>query len=97
MDGNTRMKLNYLDGLLQFSEQRGQPIRQVPRVAGKPVDMYQLQKEVEDRGGFRKVSLLFVLSIKWTQGGFRKALGIGGVQFTNTRSWFKDADIGSSH
>ncbi|KAI9598108.1 JmjC domain, hydroxylase-domain-containing protein [Syncephalis fuscata] len=55
MEGSTRANMNYLQQLYRFHRQLGTPVRHVPQLNKRPVDLYRLRKEVNDRGGFDEV------------------------------------------
>ncbi|KAI8055345.1 JmjC domain, hydroxylase-domain-containing protein [Syncephalis plumigaleata] len=55
MEGSTRANLNYLQQLYRFHRQLGTPVRHVPQLNKRPVDLYRLRKEVMERGGFDEV------------------------------------------
>jgi histone demethylase JARID1 len=52
----SRANLSYVDGLLKFHKQQGNPTaNRLPYVDKKPLDLFRLKKAVEARGGFEKV------------------------------------------
>ncbi|RKP09517.1 JmjC domain, hydroxylase-domain-containing protein, partial [Thamnocephalis sphaerospora] len=55
MEGSTRANMNYLQQLYRFHRQQGTPVRHVPQLNKRPVDLYRLRKEVLSRGGFDQV------------------------------------------
>ena len=55
MEGSTRANMNYLQQLYRFHRQLGTPVRHVPQLNKRPVDLYRLRKEVNERGGFDEV------------------------------------------
>lgn len=46
----------FLDKYLQFQEERGQPLTQVPTISKIPLDLYRLYISVRERGGFSEVT-----------------------------------------
>lgn len=55
MEGQTRTNLNYLEQLYKFHRQQGHPVYKIPQLDKRPIDLYQLRKEVAARGGYHKV------------------------------------------
>jgi hypothetical protein len=55
MEGQTRTNLNYLEQLYKFHRQQGHPVYKIPQLDKRPIDLYQLRKEVTARGGYHKV------------------------------------------
>lgn len=51
----TRSNLNYLDQLARFHKQHGTNLNRFPSVDKRPLDLYELKKAVESRGGFDRV------------------------------------------
>ncbi|KAJ3072106.1 hypothetical protein HDU98_004211 [Podochytrium sp. JEL0797] len=56
IDGSSRSTVNYLDQLELFHEQSGTMFTRVPLLDNKPLDLRELKKEVEKRGGVDSVS-----------------------------------------
>ncbi|GJJ76629.1 [histone H3]-trimethyl-L-lysine4 demethylase [Entomortierella parvispora] len=56
MEGQTRTNLNYLEQLYKFHHQQGHPVFKIPRLDKRPMDLFQLKKEVAARGGYHKVT-----------------------------------------
>ena len=54
MEGQTRTNLNYLEQLYKFHHQQGHPVFKIPRLDKRPMDLFQLKKEVAARGGYHK-------------------------------------------
>lgn len=46
----------FLDKYLQFQEERGQPLTQVPTISKIPLDLFRLYISVRERGGFSEVT-----------------------------------------
>ncbi|ORZ22711.1 JmjC domain, hydroxylase-domain-containing protein [Lobosporangium transversale] len=65
MEGQTRTNLNYLEQLYKFHRQQGHPVYKIPQLDKRPMDLYQLRKEVAARGGYQKVTA----SKKWAEIG----------------------------
>ncbi|RKP37400.1 JmjC domain, hydroxylase-domain-containing protein, partial [Dimargaris cristalligena] len=65
LEGKTRANLNYLEQLYKFHAQQGNPGMKVPQLAKKPIDLYSLKKEVDQRGGYLKVTA----AKKWAEIG----------------------------
>ena len=61
--------MNYLDQLFNFHHSRGSKIAKLPFLDKRPVDLYLLKVEVENRGGYREVTE----QKKWAEVG--RALG----------------------
>ncbi|KAG0261774.1 hypothetical protein BG011_000676 [Mortierella polycephala] len=56
MEGQTRTNLNYLEQLYKFHRQQGHPVYKIPQLDKRPIDLFQLRKEVAARGGYQKVT-----------------------------------------
>lgn len=56
MEAKCRASLNYIDQLYKFHTQNGTPLRGLPVLESKPMDLYQLKEVVEGLGGYRAVS-----------------------------------------
>ncbi|KAF9960067.1 hypothetical protein BGZ72_008025 [Mortierella alpina] len=56
MEGQTRTNLNYLEQLYKFHRQQGHPVYKIPQLDKRPIDLFQLRKEVAGRGGYQKVT-----------------------------------------
>ncbi|KAF8925624.1 hypothetical protein BGZ58_000642 [Dissophora ornata] len=65
MEGQTRTNLNYLEQLYKFHRQQGHPVYKIPQLDKRPIDLFQLRKEVAARGGYQKVTA----SKKWAEIG----------------------------
>lgn len=48
----------FLDGLLKFMDDRGQPIKNTPQVASHVLDLFRLYFLVKEKGGVVKVCIL---------------------------------------
>lgn len=55
MEAKCRASLNYIDQLYKFHMQNGSPMRGLPLLDAKPIDLYHLKEVVEQLGGFRVV------------------------------------------
>ncbi|KAM0792393.1 hypothetical protein ACM66B_005073 [Microbotryomycetes sp. NB124-2] len=56
MEASARASLNFLEQLYLFHRQHGHRNVTIPTVAGKPIDMWRLKREVAQHGGHVKVS-----------------------------------------
>ncbi|CCG84149.1 protein of unknown function [Taphrina deformans PYCC 5710] len=56
MEAKCRASLNYIDQLYKFHTQNGTPMRGLPLLDSKPMDLYQLKEAVEKMGGYRMVN-----------------------------------------
>lgn len=56
MEAKCRASLNYIDQLYKFHLQNGTPMRGLPTLESKPMDLYQLKEAVERLGGYKFVS-----------------------------------------
>ncbi|KAJ1673453.1 hypothetical protein EV182_005200, partial [Spiromyces aspiralis] len=56
LEGKARTNQNYLDQLYRFHAQQGSPLIKIPHLDHRPIDLYDLRKEVAARGGFYKAS-----------------------------------------
>ncbi|KAJ1914399.1 hypothetical protein H4219_004817 [Mycoemilia scoparia] len=56
LEGKARTNMNYLDQLYKFHAKQGQPLIKIPQLDHRPIDLYDLRKEVAARGGFNKVT-----------------------------------------
>jgi ARID/BRIGHT DNA binding domain len=62
MEGATRSTMSYLDKLAKFHRQQGTTLSRPPLLDKQPIDLYQLKRAVDSRGGFKHVSS----EKKWT-------------------------------
>ncbi len=65
VEGGTRTNLQYLDQLAKFHKQHGMNLNRFPSVDKRPLDLYELKKAVESRGGFLRVCK----GKKWSEHG----------------------------
>ncbi|KAK4053008.1 hypothetical protein OIV83_001741 [Microbotryomycetes sp. JL201] len=56
MEASARASLNFLEQLYLFHRQHGHRNVSIPTVAGKPIDMWRLKREVAHHGGHVKVT-----------------------------------------
>lgn len=56
MEAKCRASLNYIDQLFKFHTQNGTPMRGLPTLEGKPMNLYQLKEVIERHGGYSAVS-----------------------------------------
>ena len=54
MEGATRSTMSYLDKLAKFHRQQGTTFTRPPSLDGRPIDLYQLKRAVDSRGGFKE-------------------------------------------
>jgi histone demethylase JARID1 len=66
--------MSYLDKLDKFHRQQGTPLGKLPSLANQPIDLYQLKRSVDSRGGYKAVST----GKKWAEIG--RELGYGGIK-----------------
>ncbi|KAF9365905.1 hypothetical protein BGX34_007713 [Mortierella sp. NVP85] len=85
MEGQTRTNLNYLEQLYKFHRQQGHPVYKIPQLDKRPIDLYQLRKEVTARGGYHKVTA----SKKWAEIG--RGLNYTRKQCTSMSNALKNA------
>jgi [histone H3]-trimethyl-L-lysine4 demethylase len=74
MEGKTRSTMSYLDKLDKFHRQQGTPLGKLPSLANQPIDLYQLKRSVDSRGGYKPVST----GKKWAEIG--RELGYGAIK-----------------
>src|SRR5271169_626219 len=74
MEGATRSTMSYLDKLAKFHRQQGTTFTRPPSLDGRPIDLYQLKRAVDARGGFKDVCQLK----KWAEIG--RELGYGSIK-----------------
>lgn len=55
MEARCRASLNYIDQLFKFHTQNGTPMRGLPTLDGKPMNLYQLKDAVDRLGGYKLV------------------------------------------
>ncbi|KAI8069892.1 JmjC domain, hydroxylase-domain-containing protein, partial [Gongronella butleri] len=56
MEGGTRANVNYLEQVQKFHRLFGQPLNRIPQLDKRPIDLYNLKKQVEMRGGVDMVN-----------------------------------------
>lgn len=56
LEASARAQLNFIEQLTIFHRQQEHSRFQIPKLGGKPVDLWQLRKEVNISGGFDIVS-----------------------------------------
>ncbi|ORY74825.1 PLU-1-like protein-domain-containing protein [Protomyces lactucae-debilis] len=56
MEAKCRATLNYVDQIFKYHTQHGTPIRGLPMLDAKPMDLYQLREVVEKLGGYKLVN-----------------------------------------
>ena len=71
MEGATRSTMSYLDKLAKFHRQQGTTLTRPPSLDKQPIDLYQLKRAVDARGGFKDVCN----NKKWAEVG--RELGYG--------------------
>ena len=74
MEGATRSTMSYLDKLAKFHRQQGTTLTRLPSLDKQPIDLYQLKRAVDARGGFKDVCN----SKKWAEIG--RELGYGSIK-----------------
>jgi len=55
MEGATRSSMSYIDKLEKFHRQQGTTLNRLPQLNNQPIDLYQLKRAVDTRGGFKSV------------------------------------------
>lgn len=55
VEGGSRVNISYLDGLFKYHKNLGNTLTRLPYVDKKPLDLYQLKRAVDSRGGFDNV------------------------------------------
>jgi len=77
--------MNYLDQLQKFHKQRGATLNRFPSVDKRPLDLYELKKSVERRGGFE----LVCKTKKWAEIG--RDLGYSGKIMSSLSTSLKNS------
>jgi [histone H3]-trimethyl-L-lysine4 demethylase len=86
MEGATRSTMSYLDKLAKFHRQQGTTLTRHPSLDKQPIDLYQLKKAVDSRGGFKEVCNMK----RWADIG--RELGYGGIKnITSVSTALKNA------
>ena len=74
MEGATRSTMSYLDKLAKFHRQQGTTLTRPPSLDKHPIDLYQLKRAVDARGGFKEVCN----NKRWAEVG--RELGYGSIK-----------------
>lgn len=86
MEGETRSTMSYLDKLAKFHRQQGTTLTRPPTLDKHPIDLYQLKRAVDSRGGFKEVCS----NKKWAEVG--RELGYGSTKnITSVSTVLKNA------
>ena len=86
MEGATRSTMSYLDKLAKFHRQQGTPLTRAPSLDKQPIDLYQLKRLVDARGGFKEVCN----NKRWAEVG--RELGYGSIKnVTSVSTTLKNA------
>ncbi|OAA65964.1 phd transcription factor [Niveomyces insectorum RCEF 264] len=85
VEGSTRVNLSYLEGLFKYHKNMGNNLTRLPYVDKKPLDLYQLKKAVDSRGGFDMVCKLK----KWAEIG--RDLGYSGKIMSSLSTSLKNS------
>ncbi|CAK7212361.1 hypothetical protein SCUCBS95973_001437 [Sporothrix curviconia] len=85
VEGSTRVNLGYLEGLFKYHKNMGNTLTRLPYVDKKPLDLYQLKKAVDSRGGFDMVCRLK----KWAEIG--RDLGYSGKIMSSLSTSLKNS------
>ena len=86
MEGATRSTMSYLDKLAKFHRQQGTTFTRPPSLDGRAIDLYQLKRAVDSRGGFKEACHLK----KWAEIG--RELGYGSIKnITSVSTAMKNA------
>jgi histone demethylase JARID1 len=56
LEGESRVNMNFVDGLVKFHAQHGWEITKMPVLGRIPVDLFLLKKLIDKRGGHEKVT-----------------------------------------
>ena len=84
-EGGTRANLDYLDQLSKFHKSQGTNLNRFPSVDKRPLDLYELKKAVESRGGFERVCK----GKKWAEIG--RMLGYSGKIMSSLSTSLKNS------
>lgn len=84
-EGGTRANLDYLDQLSKFHRSQGMNLNRFPSVDKRPLDLYELKKAVETRGGFDRVCK----GKKWAEIG--RMLGYSGKIMSSLSTSLKNS------
>ncbi|KAI8880179.1 hypothetical protein K501DRAFT_225308 [Backusella circina FSU 941] len=86
MEGETRTNVNYLEQLTKYHLLNGNKSGvKIPQLDKRPIDLYKLKKQVDDRGGFQLVTK----EKKWAEIG--RSLGYTRKQCTSMSNALKSA------
>ena len=86
MEGATRSTMSYLDKLAKFHRQQGTSLTRLPSLDKQPIDLYQLKRAVDTRGGFKDVCNMK----RWAEIG--RELGYGSIKnVTSVSTTLKNA------
>ncbi|CAK7268795.1 hypothetical protein SEPCBS57363_003273 [Sporothrix epigloea] len=85
VEGSTRVNLGYLEGLFKYHKNMGNTLTRLPYVDKKPLDLYQLKRAVDSRGGFDMVCRLK----KWAEIG--RDLGYSGKIMSSLSTSLKNS------
>jgi histone demethylase JARID1 len=86
MEGATRSTMSYLDKLAKFHRQQGTTLTRLPSLDKQPIDLYQLKRAVDIRGGFKAVCA----AKKWAEIG--REMGYGSIKnITSVSTALKNA------
>jgi histone demethylase JARID1 len=86
MEGETRTNVNYLEQLTKYHLLNGDKgAVKIPQLDKRPIDLYKLKKQVDDRGGFQLVTK----EKKWAEIG--RSLGYTRKQCTSMSNALKSA------
>ncbi|KAB8360748.1 hypothetical protein FH972_024482 [Carpinus fangiana] len=85
VEGGSRTNLDYLDKLGKFHKSLGINFTRFPSVDKRPLDLYELKKAVESRGGFEKVCK----GKKWAEIG--RILGYSGKIMSSLSTSLKNS------
>lgn len=56
MEARCRANLNYVEQLFNYHAQHGHPLKSLPMLDGRPLDLYELRQTVEKLGGYGSVA-----------------------------------------
>ncbi|ORX58008.1 JmjC-domain-containing protein, partial [Hesseltinella vesiculosa] len=85
MEGGTRANVNYLEQVQKFHRLFGHPISRIPQLDKRPIDLYNLKKEVEKYGGYQIVNE----KKKWAEIG--RGMGYNRRECTSLSNGLKSA------
>ncbi|KAJ6515462.1 jumonji superfamily protein [Mycena sanguinolenta] len=79
VEASSRAKINFLEQLYVWHQQQGNPRVSVPTINNKPLDLYQLRKEVRKLGGY------YVVTKKKLWSDLGRILGYHGIPGLSTQ------------